>query len=203
MDKEELLERLEGMHTVETVAEVLKINKQSALNLLSQLRREEHVTIFAGGGRRKRIYKISMRKQRKRVLGMFDVINKYSPHMKINPWYDHQVHGKYTVEDALIDAIETKSFRVILTSLHLFKHVTDWPRLYAAAKQKGIWQKVGALYDVARMFMKVRRMPERYKTYHHQHWMQLTQLKKKNFPDIANIWKVYISFNKYDVGEAL
>ncbi|MBI3032069.1 hypothetical protein HYY69_01230 [Candidatus Woesearchaeota archaeon] len=200
---DELLRKLEGLHTVETVAEALKINKQSALNLLTKLKKQEYVTV-QGRGRTKRLYNITMRKQRKRDPGMFDIINKYSPHMKINPWYDHQVHGVYTVEDALIDAIETKSFRVILASLHLFKYIKNWPKLYQLAKQKSNWQKVGALHDVARMFMKVRKMPEKYrKISSFFSWIQLTQLFKKNFPEIGNIWKVYIPFNINDITENL
>lgn len=160
MKQELILKKLEGMQTVETAAETLGIGRQSTINLLSKLKKEGHVKT-GGGGHQKRIYTITQRKQRKRNPGMFDIINKYSP-MKINPWYDHQVHGTYKPEDAIIDAIETKSFRVILASLRLYNHITDWKRLYNKAKEKGVWQQVGALYDVARMFFRVRKMPNKY-----------------------------------------
>jgi len=97
----ELLWKLEGLHTVETAAEKLGITRQATLNLLCRLKKEQHVTV-SGGGKIKRIYKITIRKQLPRVPGMFDIINKYSPHMKLNPWYDHQVHGRYGPEEALI-----------------------------------------------------------------------------------------------------
>src|SRR3989344_8376183 len=161
MYKDEILWKLEGLQTVETVMEKLSITKQSAINLLSKLKKEQHVTV-QGGGRLKRLYKITMRKQLPRVLGMFDIINKYSPHMKLAPWYDHQVHGRYGPEEALIDAIQTENFRVILASLRLFNHIKDWPRLYKLAKERDCWPKVGALYDVARMFFRVRKMPVKY-----------------------------------------
>lgn len=200
--KYELLWKLEGLHTVETAAKTLGITRQGALNLLGRLKKEQHVTV-SGGGRRIRLYKITIRKQLPRVPGMFDVINKYSPHMKLNPWYDHQVHGRYGPEEALIDAIQTESFRVILASLHLFKHITNWPRLYRMAKEKDCWQKVGALYDVARLFMRVRRMEEKYGKAIAKKWVALTRLRKKNFPEISERWKVYISFNRADMTKTI
>jgi hypothetical protein len=200
MKRLELLWKLEGLHTADTVAEELHITRQSAINLLSRLKKAGHVTV-SGGGRRVRLYKITIRKQLPREPGMFDVINKYSPHMKLAPWYDHQVHGLYGPEEALVDAIQTKSFRVLLASLHLFRHITSWPKLYALGKKHDCWQQVGALYDVARMFLRVRKMPERYRVAKRWRWKCLTQLKKKNFPEISNLWKIYIPFNKYDLGK--
>lgn len=200
-DKNELLLKLEGLHTIETVAKALNIKKQSALNLISKLKKHGYVTT-SGGRHQKRLYKVSAKKQRKRSKGMFDLINKYSP-MKLAAWYDHQVHGKYTVENALIDAIQTQSFRAILASMRLFNHISNWPKLYKLAKEKNCWQKVGALYDIARLFFKVRRMPEKYASNKLEAWQQLTQLKKKNFPNIAIKWRTYIPFNENDVREIL
>ena len=122
----EILWKLEGLQTVETVAEELNLTRQSAINLLSKLKKQGNVTV-SGGGKQIRLYKITIRKQRERALGMFDIINKYSP-MKLSPWYDHQVHGIYGPEEALIDAIQTKSFRAILASLRLFSHIKDWKK---------------------------------------------------------------------------
>lgn len=198
----ELLRKLEGLHTVETVAATLTIQRQSALNLLSQLKKQEYVTI-RGGGRRKRLYKITPYKQLLRHPGMFDILNKYSPNFKLQPWYDHQVHGPYGPEEALIDALQTESFRAILASTRLFRHITDWPKLYRLAKEKGCWQKVGALYDVARLFFRVRKMPKKYHRPFFSKWIRLTQLKKINFPMISRQWKVYLPFNEKDMGAVL
>jgi len=201
MKQEEQLRLLEGLHTVETVAETLNISKQSALNLLTRLKKEQHVTV-SGGGRQKRLYKITLRQQLPRVPGMWDILNKYNPHFQLNPWYDHQVHGKYTVEDVIVEAVETQSFRIILATLRLFNHVTDWSRLYHNAQQKRIWRKVGALYDVARLCLKVRKMPEKYRSFPRgKSWLRLTQRTKLNFPEISNKWKVYIPFNQQDMRE--
>ena len=200
MTREETLKAIEGLQTIETVAEALNIKKQSALNLISRLKMQGYVAA-SGGRQQKRLYKITTRKQRKRDFGMFDIINKYSP-MKLAPWYDHQVHGRYGPEDALIDAIQTQSFRVILASMKLFNHITDWSKLYKLAMEKDCWQKVGALYDVARLYFRVREMPAYYLKYKSRAWQRLTQLKKTNFPGIAKKWHVYIPFNEKDMREA-
>ena len=199
MEDIKLLRRIEGLHTIETLQKELNLTKQSTINLISKLRKEEYITLFAGGGKKKRIYRITARKQRKRQEGMFDIINKYSPNMKISEWYDHQVHGVYGPEEALIDALQTQSFRLILASMRLFNHIKDWKKIYKLAKENNCWQKVGALYDVSRLFFKVKKMPERYRKRKYKKWIKLTQLKKKNFPKISEKWHVYISFNKYDL----
>lgn len=197
--EQKLLLKLEGLHTVETVAEALSIKKQSALNLLTKFKKEGYTTV-QGAGRIKRLYKISPLKQLPRYPGMFDIINKYSP-MKIQPWYDHQVHGQYGPEEAFIDALQTKSFRLILASLRLFNHITNWPKLYRLAKEKNCWQKIGALYMVARLFLRVRKMPIIYQKYKPVQWQVITQLHKINFPEISRRWKVYIPFNQNDLRE--
>ncbi len=197
MKHDEILKILEGLHTVETVAEALNIKKQSALNLISKLKKQGYVTT-SGGNKQKRLYKITQKKQRKRDPGMFDVINKYSP-MKLAPWHDHQVHGIYGAEEALVDAIQTQSFRVILASMRLFNHTKDWPKLYRLANKRNCWQKVGALYDIARLHFRVKKMPSHYLNNKSKQWSQLTQLKKKNFLNIAKKWHVFIPFSEKDI----
>ncbi len=201
MTKENILWKLEGLHTVETAAEELGYTKQATINLLSKLKKQGHVTT-SGGGKQKRLYKITIRKQRKRDLGMFDIINKYSPNMKLNPWYDHQVHGKYGPEEALVDAIQTRSFRAILASLNLFNHITDWKKLYALARKKNIWQEIEALYDLAKMHFRVKKIPKTYTPYKPIRWKAITQLHHRhNFPDIEKKWHVHIPFNEKDFRE--
>lgn len=197
----DLLWTLEGLHTVETAMKELHIQRQSAINLLSKLKKMQHATVWSGGGKKIRIYKITLRKQLPRHPGMWDILNKYNPNFQLNPWYDHQVHGKYTVEDVIVDAIQKKSFRIALASLRLFSYVKDWPRLYQNAKKHDCWQQVGALYDVSRMFFKGKKMPEKYRKEMYSFWKFIDQLHKKNFPDIADRWKVYIPFNRRDIWE--
>jgi hypothetical protein len=200
MRQKEMLWELEGLHTVETVEKTLNITRQSAINLLSKLKKQGHVTV-KGGGRIIRIYKITMRKQLPRQNGMFDIINKYSP-MKLAPWFDHQVHGHYGPEEALIDAIQTESFRVILASMRLFGHITDWPKLYTLAKKRDCWQKVGALYDVARLHFRVKRMPEKYYVMEIKNKKFLIKnypTKEPTFFPIEKKWHVPIPFRKGDM----
>ena len=202
MADDELLKKLEGLQTIETVAEALKIGKQSALNLLSKLKKEGYVTT-RGGGKRKRLYKITTVKQRVREPGMFDIINRYSP-MKLNPWYDHQVHGEYGPEEALVDAIGTGSFRAILASMRLFNHIKDWSKLYSLAKKKGCWQKVGALYDVAKMHFKVKKMPDTYRGYEFRKKQYLIRdypTKEGALKEIGKKWNVAIPFRKGDIAK--
>ena len=197
--KYDVLRKLEGLHTVETAAAATKLGMQSTLNLLSKLKKEGHVTV-SGGGKQPRLYRVTMRKQRPRSPGMFDIINKYSP-MKLSPWYDHQVHGHYGPEEALVDALQTQSFRAILASMRLFNHITDWPKLYRLAREKNLWVKLRALFDVARLFVKVKSMPDAYahQQAYQKSWQAFTQLRKLNFPEIATKWHVYIPFNPKDM----
>src|SRR3989338_1651853 len=135
MEQEGMLKKIEGLQTVETIMEKLKIKRQSAINIVSRLRKQGYATT-RGGGKKIRLYRITQTKQRKREIGMFDILNRYNQNFQLREWYDHQVHGKYTAEDAIVDAIQTGSFRAILATLRLFNHVTDWPRLYRLAREK-------------------------------------------------------------------
>lgn len=197
----EILKTLEGLQTVDTVAEALCMKKQSVLNLMVNLKKERYATV-SGGGKQKRIYKITTRKQLPRVPGMFDILNKYNSHFKLNPWYDHQVHGIYGPEEALIDAIQTQSFRVILASLRLFNHITNWPKLYKLAKEKDCWQQVGALYDVASLTWKVKHIPSSYLsfTFKKKKYLIRPYPTQEDFlKPIAKKWNVTLPFKKGDL----
>lgn len=198
--KEEILHKLKGLRTIEEIAAILRISKESALNTASRLKKEGYLTT-TGGGKQKRIYKITTTRQLKKESGMFDIINKYSK-LKVVPFYEHQVHGRYGVEDALLDAIATKDFRLILAAMRLFGHIKNWSKLYKLANEKGTWQIVGGLYSIARLFFRVRKMPEKYKNKAFKKWLKITALKNRNnFPQIQSKWKVYIPFNENDMGE--
>jgi hypothetical protein len=91
---------------------------------------------------------------------------------------------------------------VILASMRLFSHIKDWKKLYRLAKEKDCWQQVGALYDVARMYFKVRRMPA---VYAHSHGVKRKALippyptKEPLFYPIERRWRVSIPFRKADL----
>lgn len=215
---DDVLRRLEGFQTIKTISKELNLTKNSALNLVSKLKKEGFVTT-QGGGKQVRLYKVTTKKQLKRKEGMYDIINKYSKNMQLAEPYDHQVHGIYEVEDALIDAIKTESFRTILASLNLFKHITNWPKLYKLAKENDCWQKVGALHDVAKTIFRVRKMPKKYqpekfteensqnllKNKFPKRVFLIKNYEKKNelFEKIEEKWNVGIPFKKLDIQKVL
>lgn len=154
----ERVKALEGRHTVESVQEELGLTRESALNLLSRLKREGYARV-TGGGRQKRIYIICPRKTIRGENNLFDIINSYSK-IKIVPLFKHEAYGEYSVENALVDAVLTKNFRVLQAGLFLFNHIKDWKKLHSIARKKNVEQEIGALYDCARAFIRTRKMPE-------------------------------------------
>ena len=110
-------------------------------------------------GRRKRLYKITPKKNiRIGNPGFYEILDKYSRIKLIVP-YEHRVIGKrLTVEEALIRAVKTKNIRIIIVSLELFNHIENWRLLSKLAEEEKLERFVGALYDAARTIIKVRRM---------------------------------------------
>ncbi len=202
----EILYQLDGLQTVESIMEELKIKRQTANNLISKLNKLGHVQT-QGKGNKIRFYKISTKKFRKRDPGMWDILNKYNPNFQLNEWYDHQVHGKYTVEDVIVDAIQKKSFRILLATLRLFQHVKDWPRLYNKAKKYDVWRQIGALYDIARIYIKVRKMPKRYKKPIKQRkntsLFENFKTTEQIFLSISQFWKIEIPFKIGDIRKVI
>ncbi|MFH1212166.1 MAG: hypothetical protein V1659_04550 [Candidatus Woesearchaeota archaeon] len=152
-----------GKYTSETFAEKNNLSPQSALNLLSKLKKQGFVHT-SGGGRQKRIYTIT-KTPKTEPNGFFHMINRYSPE-KIVPYFDHYVHGKYAVEQAIIDGLrlqkENKDARIRSAMLHLFRHITSWKRLFELAKKNSIEDDIRRLYAEARSKTKCRKMPARY-----------------------------------------
>ncbi len=204
MNTEELTWKLEGLHTIDTVMRELGVKRQTALNILCKLKKMQYCTV-TGGGKQPRIYKITMTKQRPRKQGMFDILNKYNPTFKLSPWYDHQVHGTYTVEDAIIDAIQTRSFRTILATLRLFNHVKNWKKLYRLARERQCWNKVGALYETAKRTFRAKFLPHKYAHPITNKKEYLTEYSRETrdprFLPIEKKWHVPISFTKGDLSK--
>ncbi|MBR9690769.1 hypothetical protein GOV08_03735 [Candidatus Woesearchaeota archaeon] len=195
----ETLKKLEGKQTVQTVQDALGFTRQSTINFISSLKKQGYVTT-SGGGKQKRIYTFSTKIIRKKKEGMFEILNKYS-NEKIYPHFIHEPHFNYKVEHAIIDLIKLEDIRVLVNLLKLFNHVTNWSLLYTLAKENNMRKQVGALYDIARQFTKVKRMPKKTRQ------LMLNSNDKNNFSrssndfkDIENIWGVNIPFNKKDLG---
>lgn len=157
MNQEQILQLIRGKQTIESLEEILQLKKSTILNRLVELRKKGYVQTNRGSNG-KRMYTISTKKFPQGE-GMFTVINKYSK-MKLIPHFVHIVRGKYGPEEAIIDAISFKDFRVLQASLWLFNHISQWKRLHELARKKQIETVVGALYDTARLVIRTRKMPE-------------------------------------------
>jgi predicted DNA-binding WGR domain protein len=149
----------EGKYTIETFARANSLKRQSAINLLSKLKKQGFVET-SGGGKQKRIYTIHKLAKRK-TNGFYDIVNKYSPE-KLQPKFEHYVDGNYTIEQAIIDGIKIGDVRTLEATMHLFKHVTDWKRLFDIAKKYRLEKQVTDLYTKARKRVKCKRIPQRY-----------------------------------------
>src|SRR3989344_5276389 len=202
MQKTILLQKLSGIQTIESVRDILHVSKPMAIYYIHRLRKNGYVKTRRQSNNH-RVYSISIDNK----LGgksYFDIINMYSP-IKISTSVTYQIYGKEPgLEEALSYAIKTRSLRTILASLALFKKISNWTRLYNLAKENHIERQVGALYDLSKKIMKVRRMTKRFRNYSlsqkkYRFEYVIPGLKSRDFIDIEKAWKVYLPFNKADL----
>ncbi|MEK6951760.1 MAG: HTH domain-containing protein [Nanoarchaeota archaeon] len=205
MDYLELAKRLEGLQTVSTIAKKLGITKRTAVNYVSKLRKEGFLKNYMGG-RKTRFYVIDPLKRKETGYpGIYEIINKNS-RIGLVTRVKYRVHGKpLSIEEVIVEAIKTNDYRVILASLDLFRKVKDWSKLKDLAIKNKIGRKIGALYDVARKFIRVRRMDLRTRTallnskINNRYIIQNLRGELEHFKDIEVTWRVYIPFNKNDL----
>lgn len=202
MKKSDLLKKLSGIQTIESVMDILRVGKKMAVYYIYHLRKEGYVKTGKQSNNL-RVYNISLDNK----LGgksYYDIINQYSP-IKISTPIVHRIYGKEpSLEEALIYAIKTKSLRAILASLAMFRKISDWVYLYNLAKENHIERQVGALYDLARQIMKVRRMTTLFRNCalpkeNDRFEFVVPKLKSEDFKKIEKIWRVYLPFNKKDL----
>lgn len=202
MKIKELLEKLKGIQTIETVMDTLNIDKQKAIYLIYRLKKSGYVKTKRLSNN-KRVYTISF-ENRFRGTSYYEIINKYSP-SKIAIPETYKVYGKeLNLESTLVYAIKTQSLRTILAALALFKKIDDWSKLYQLAKKNHIERQVGALYDIARKVILTRRMTKRFRNNslpkeNYQWGYIVPGIKSDDFKDVEKIWKIYIPFNKKDL----
>src|SRR3989338_5238534 len=146
-------------YTIDTYTQRYHISRASALNKLSRLKKQGFVTV-SGGGYQKRIYTVSNTKIVK-TNGFYDLVNRYSPE-KLVPKFEHVIHGRYSVEEAIIDGIKIGDIRTLEATKHLFRNVKNWKRLFDLAKKNKMVEKVRGLYQETYREMKTRKMPKRY-----------------------------------------
>ena len=151
-----------GKYTLETFAKENNLSKQSAINKLSKLKQLGYAEV-SGGGKQKRIYTI-YKVIKKKTNGFYDMVNRFSPE-KLQPNFEHFVHGKYRVENAIIDGLHIGDVRTLEATMHLFNHITNWKLLFGMARKDKLQKEVLKLYQKARETTKCRKMPKRYMRY--------------------------------------
>ncbi len=200
-----LLQKLSGIQTIESVMDALHVSKARAVYYVHRLRTEGYVKTKHTKSK-KRVYSISW-EHRLGGTSYYDILNEHSPVKVVAP-EKHFVYGKVlTVEETIVFALKSGSVRTILSALALFKDVSDWSLLYALAKKEGLRRQVGALYDVARSVLRVRRMTKRFRTNalpskkdsYEDILPSLNSLHSRDFRSIEAVWKVRIPLNILDL----
>lgn len=201
MNLQDIAKKLEGLQTVLTIAKNLNVKERTAINYAWKLRKEGYLKNMYG--RTTRIYQISALIKKRKGYSLYELLNENS-RVKIAVNEDYIIHydKKPSIEEILVRAVSTGEFRVVLASIGLFNKITNWSRLRYFAKKYNLERKIGALYDVAKEIIRVRRMDEKTR----KCLMNskgtgyiIENLKSKSFIHIEKRWNVYIPFNKSDL----
>src|SRR3989338_2518607 len=203
METIQLAKRLEGMQTVDSIAKNLGINRRTAINYIWKLRKNGFAETMYGK-RKIRMYKIStIRPAKAGYPGLYEFLNENSK-IRIYPPYVNRIHDhKPTAEEMIVKAVQTGDFRTVLAALNLFSKIKDWALLGEIAKRENVGRKIGALYDAARIIIKVRRMDERTRKSLLKSKIDskfiVKNAKTKDLKNIEKSWNVYLPFNKADL----
>jgi len=203
MKVNELIEKVNGIQTIESIKNTLNVNRTRAIYLIYRLRKKGYV-ITKQDSNNSRIYFIS--KQNK--LGgtsYIDVINENSP-IKLSSSEVYKIYGRrVSIEETIIYALKTHRFRYILASLGLYKKVKNWSELYRLAKKNDLIKEVGALYDLTRIIIpRIKKMSKTFEYYallkdENEYRYIIPNLKSKDFFSIEKKWKVFIPFSNEDL----
>ncbi len=203
MEMRGIAQTLEGLQTVDTIAKKLDISRRTAINVIWRLRKAGLVET-GYGKRRIRLYRIrTLKKPDTGFEGLYDIINKNSK-IKLFARETHKIHDhRLTVEEAIVRAIKEGDFRTILAALGLFNKIRNWSRLLKFAKKEKAARKLGALYDVARTIIRVKRMDKRTRNALAKGKIKdrhiIKGIKSSDFKDIEREWNVFIPFNRADL----
>lgn len=194
---------MKGLYTIENIQKELGVKRHTAIQYMSFLRKRNLVDTVYGKGK-KRVYRI---KPVPEVVvgnpGYYEILNKNSP-IKLWEPYEYRAFGrKISIEETIAWAVSRKENRIHLAALALFSKVKNWPRLYKWAKEYDVRRKIGALYDVARTTLKVRKIDLRIRkkllSSKGEGKYMIPMMKSKDFREIENEWGVFISLNKADL----
>lgn len=205
LNTEQILEKISGIQTIESIKSILGVNSNKAIYLIYRLRKKGYV-ITKQDSNHNRIYSIS----RGNVLGgisYVDILNKYSP-IKLASSEVYKIYGRdVSIEETIVYALKTRRLRYILSSLALFKKIRDWNRLYNLGKKNGLLREIGALYGLAEItfsrIKKINRFYIRHSLPKHGDEFKyiIPNSRSKEFTEIEERWKVYIPLNKIDLME--
>ncbi len=203
MDLEGTAKKLEGLQTVDSIAKNLDISRRTAINYMWKLRKKGFVeTIY--GKRKIRMYRVSPFKVIKEGYpGLYEFLNQYSKIKVYAPYVERIYDHKPTVEEMIVKAVKTGDLRTVLSSLALFNKVNNWKRLSQIARKEYLGRKIGALYDTAKIIIKVRHMDERTRKALLNSKIEdkfiVKNARTTDLKQIENEWKVYLPFNKADL----
>jgi len=202
MELLKIAKELEGLQTVNSIAKQLNVDRRTSINYAWALRKKGFLENVYGG--RVRLYRINPLIKRKTGYSFYELLNKYSK-VKLAVREDYIIHSEKepSVEEILVRAVKNDNFRVVLASLGLFNKIRSWSRLYKFAKNYNVRRKIGALYDVAREIIRVRRMDDKTRKLllnaKNEERYIIPRFKSKSFQDIEKKWNIYIPFNKADL----
>ncbi len=205
MDILKLSKELNGLQTISSISKTLKINRKTAINYISLLRKKGYLRETRYGANKLRMYKISPLKKKKiGYPGFYELLNKYSKVKIYSPYEVDRVYDKkMDIEEVLVRAITSGDFRVILASLGLFNKIKNWTKLNYYAKKEHVGRYVGALYDIVKSIMKVKQIDKRIRNSllngKIKNKYLLKKIKSKDLKDIEKVWGVYLPFNKADL----
>lgn len=200
---ERLTNRLKGLKTIEDIEKELNVKRATAIKYIHLLRKQKLVETKIGG-KKKRLYKITTTpKIELGNPGFYEVLNANSP-IKIWEPYEHRIMDrKLTIEEVIAWAASKMDLRIHIAVLALFRKIKNWSKLYKYAKDYNVRRKVGALYDVARTILRVRKMDKRIRNkllkVTGERRFMVPLMKSKCFNDIEKKWGIFIPFNKADL----
>lgn len=205
MNTLEIMNKIRGMQTIESIKSILKIGRTRAIYLIHRLRKKGYV-ITKQNSNNVRVYYISL----ENALGgvsYIDILNKYSP-IKLISSEVYKIYGRdISIEETIVYAVKTRKFRYILSSLALFKKIKDWRELYRLAKRNNLVREIGGLYElVENNFPKIKKIPKFYLNHGlpkkgDKFLYIIHLLNSKDYQVIEKKWKVYLPFNKVDLVE--
>jgi len=203
MKVSDIAKKLEGLQTIDSISKSLEVGRRTAINYISLLRKRGLVETTYGK-RKIRMYKIHPFKTAKfGYPGLYEFLNQNSKIRVYLPYLNRIYDHKPTAEEMLVKAIKTGNLRTILSSLALFNKIKSWSDLSQIARKEKIGRKMGALYDLARTAIRVRRMDKKSREALLKSEVEskfiVSNARTSDFKDIENLWKVYLPFNKADL----